>query len=91
MKLAFLTPGTGSYYCGACMRDNALAKSLVEAGHEVSLLPMYLPLQLDEEALRLIGEKVGERIQGTFIGTLLKRARTMGPATSCGKKETYSA
>ena len=50
MKLAFLTPGTGSYYCGACMRDNALAKSLVEAGHEVSLLPMYLPLQLDEEA-----------------------------------------
>ena len=50
MKFAFLTPGTGSYYCGACMRDNALAKSLVEAGHEVSLLPMYLPLQLDEEA-----------------------------------------
>ncbi len=49
MNLAFLTPGTGSYYCGACMRDNALAKSLHAAGHQVSLLPMYLPLQLDEE------------------------------------------
>lgn len=51
MRLAFLTPGTGSYYCGACMRDNALAKSLLEAGHEVSMLPMYLPLQLDEASL----------------------------------------
>jgi len=51
MNLAFLTPGTGSYYCGACMRDNALAKSLLAAGHRVSLLPMYLPLQLDEEVL----------------------------------------
>ncbi len=51
MNLAFLTPGTGSYYCGACMRDNALAKSLLAAGHHVSLLPMYLPLQLDEERL----------------------------------------
>ena len=48
MNFAFLTPGTGSYYCGACMRDNALAKSLLAAGHQVSLLPMYLPLQLDE-------------------------------------------
>jgi len=51
MKTVFLTPGTGSYYCGACMRDNALAKALLRAGHEVSLLPMYLPLQLDEELL----------------------------------------
>lgn len=49
MNIAILTPGTGSYYCGACMRDNALAKSLHAAGHEVSLLPMYLPLQLDED------------------------------------------
>jgi len=51
VNFAFLTPGTGSYYCGACMRDNALAKSLLAAGHRVSLLPMYLPLQLDEEML----------------------------------------
>lgn len=49
VKIAILTPGTGSYYCGACMRDNALAKALHAAGHQVSLLPMYLPLQLDEE------------------------------------------
>ena len=49
LHIVFLTPGTGGWYCGACMRDNALAKSLQAAGHEVSLLPMYLPLTLDEE------------------------------------------
>ena len=51
MKIVFLTPGTGSFYCGACMRDNVLAKCLRAAGHDVSLLPMYLPLQLDDELL----------------------------------------
>ncbi|MES2923851.1 MAG: glycosyltransferase family 4 protein [Verrucomicrobiota bacterium] len=58
MNLAFLTPGTGSYYCGACMRDNALAKSLLAAGHQVSLLPMYLPLQLDEDVLPQSGNPI---------------------------------
>ncbi|MBT3482403.1 MAG: glycosyltransferase family 4 protein [Opitutales bacterium] len=50
MKITFLTPGTGSYYCGACMRDNALANALIQAGHEADLLPMYLPLMLDENS-----------------------------------------
>lgn len=49
MKLAFLTPGTGNYYCGVCMRDNSLAKHLISLGHEVSMLPTYLPHFLDEE------------------------------------------
>ena len=51
LNIVFLTPGTGGWYCGACMRDNALAKSLQAAGHEVALLPMYLPLALDETML----------------------------------------
>jgi glycosyltransferase involved in cell wall biosynthesis len=51
VKIVFLTAGTGSYYCGACMRDNALARELHRAGHEVTLAPMYLPLILDEETL----------------------------------------
>lgn len=51
MKLVFLTAGTGSYYCGACMRDNALARELMRLGHDVTLAPMYLPLMLDEETL----------------------------------------
>lgn len=44
-----MTAGTGSYYCGACMRDNALARELIGRGHVAHLVPMYLPLQLDEK------------------------------------------
>ena len=51
MKIVFLTPGTGSYYCGACMRDNALARELHRAGDDVTMAPMYLPHTLDEESL----------------------------------------
>jgi glycosyltransferase involved in cell wall biosynthesis len=50
MNIALLTPGTGSYHCGVCMRDNALAKELHRQGHRALLLPMYLPLTLDEAA-----------------------------------------
>ena len=49
MKLAFLTPGTGNYYCGVCMRDNSLAKQLIALGHDVTMLPTYLPHFLDED------------------------------------------
>ena len=51
MKIVLLTPGTGSYYCGVCMRDNALAKELIRQGHDAVMLPMYLPLTLDEGAV----------------------------------------
>lgn len=50
MKIILLTPGTGSYHCGVCMRDNALAKELIRQGHDAMMLPMYLPLTLDESA-----------------------------------------
>ena len=50
MKVTFLTAGTGSYHCGACMRDNTLVSALHRDGHEVALLPLYLPMQLDEES-----------------------------------------
>jgi glycosyltransferase involved in cell wall biosynthesis len=50
MKIILLTPGTGSYHCGVCIRDNALAKELQRQGHDAVMLPMYLPLTLDEPA-----------------------------------------
>lgn len=49
MKITIITAGTGSYYCGACMRDNALAKALRSERHDALMVPMYLPLQLDEK------------------------------------------
>jgi glycosyltransferase involved in cell wall biosynthesis len=50
MNIVLLTPGTGSYHCGVCMRDNALARELIRQHHRAIILPMYLPLTLDEEA-----------------------------------------
>lgn len=35
-------------YCGNCLRDNALVSALRQAGHEATMLPLYLPLALDE-------------------------------------------
>ena len=50
MKIILITPGTGSYYCGVCMRDNALATELIRQGHDALMVPLYLPLQLDENS-----------------------------------------
>ncbi len=35
-------------YCGNCLRDNALVAALRKAGHQVLMVPLYLPLTLDE-------------------------------------------
>ena len=36
-------------YCGICLRDNALVAALRKMGHQVLMIPLYLPLTLDEE------------------------------------------
>lgn len=36
-------------YCGNCFRDNALVAELRRTGHQILMLPLYLPLTLDEE------------------------------------------
>src|SRR5215469_13429652 len=48
MRIIQLTPGTGSFYCGTCMRDNALVVALREQGHDAMMIPLYLPPMLDE-------------------------------------------
>ena len=48
MRIILLTPGTGSFYCGTCMRDNALALALRSQGHDALMVPLYLPPTLDE-------------------------------------------
>jgi glycosyltransferase involved in cell wall biosynthesis len=49
MNLLQLTPGAGAMYCGNCLRDNALVAALRALGHQVLMVPLYLPLTLDEE------------------------------------------
>ena len=43
MRIVHLTPGTGSFYCGTCLRDRTLVRALQARGHDVSMVPMYLP------------------------------------------------
>ena len=49
MNLVHFTPGAGAMYCGGCLRDNALVAALRQLGHEVLVIPLYLPLTLDEQ------------------------------------------
>ncbi|MDR1737824.1 MAG: glycosyltransferase family 4 protein [Candidatus Symbiothrix sp.] len=46
MKILFIVPGSGdAFYCGNCFRDNLQANSLRKAGHDIVVMPLYLPLK----------------------------------------------
>lgn len=48
MKIVHIVPGSGtSFYCQNCLRDIALVRALRALGHEVLIVPMYLPLLTD--------------------------------------------
>jgi glycosyltransferase involved in cell wall biosynthesis len=49
MRILHLTPGTGNFHCGSCLRDHALIKALRVRGHDALMAPLYLPLVTDRE------------------------------------------
>lgn len=49
MHVAIVTAGGAGMFCGSCMHDNTLARALHAAGCEVSLIPTYTPVRVDEE------------------------------------------
>jgi glycosyltransferase involved in cell wall biosynthesis len=49
VNLVQITPGAGGMFCGNCLRDNALVAALRQLGHSAVMVPLYLPLTLDEE------------------------------------------
>ncbi len=49
MRIVQLTAGTGSFYCGTCLRDNALVHALEALGHDVEMVPLYLPLKTETD------------------------------------------
>jgi len=49
VNIVQITPGAGGMYCGNCFRDNALVAALRQQGQEVLMVPLYLPMTLDEE------------------------------------------
>jgi glycosyltransferase involved in cell wall biosynthesis len=45
MRILFIVPGSGdSFYCGNCFRDSLHAGALRRDGHDVTVMPLYLPL-----------------------------------------------
>jgi len=64
MRLLQLTPGTGNFHCGGCLRDQALVQALRARGHDVLLVPLYLPMvaespgQTDDTPIFLSGLSV---------------------------------
>ncbi len=49
MKIVHIVPGSGgTFYCQNCMRDIELIESLKALGHEIYIVPMYLPISVDD-------------------------------------------
>ena len=51
MRIISITAGAGGMYCGSCIRDNTLARSLRQLGHDVLLVPLYTPPRTDEPSV----------------------------------------
>jgi len=49
MHIAIITAGGAGMFCGSCMHDNTWARALIDAGCDVSLIPTYTPIRVDEE------------------------------------------
>src|SRR5687768_6593714 len=49
MNIVQITPGAGGMYCGNCFRDNALVAALRKLGHSTLMVPLYLPMTLEDE------------------------------------------
>lgn len=52
MRIAYVLPGSGdTFYCQNCVRDITLVRALKRRGHDVVLVPLYLPLFADDQEL----------------------------------------
>ncbi|RPI28434.1 MAG: glycosyltransferase family 1 protein [Chloroflexota bacterium] len=76
MKIIYIATGAANMYCGSCMRDNTLAAAMKAQGHDVTLIPLYTPMRLDEE-------DVGER--RIFYGGIEAYLHQRFPRPSLGR------
>ncbi|MBN2313531.1 MAG: glycosyltransferase family 4 protein [Sedimentisphaerales bacterium] len=50
MRIIQITPSAGdSFYCENCLRDATLVKTLIALGHDVLMVPLYLPLSIEQD------------------------------------------
>jgi glycosyltransferase involved in cell wall biosynthesis len=63
MRIIQITPSAGdSFYCENCLRDAALVKAIIKLGHEVLMVPLYLPLTSEQSG--------STRVSPIFFGGL---------------------
>lgn len=49
MKIVHVIPGSGdTFYCENCLRDGGLVRALRALGHDTMVVPLYLPLMIEE-------------------------------------------
>jgi len=48
VKIAYITAGAASMFCGSCLHDNTLVTALHALGHDALLIPTYTPIKTDE-------------------------------------------
>ncbi len=51
MRIVQIAPSAGdSFYCENCLRDATLVRAMIKLGHDVLMVPLYLPVQVEEDA-----------------------------------------
>ena len=96
MRFLLLTPGTGHFYCGSCLRDDALGQALRALGHDVEVAPLYLPMVLERDEGRAPPVRMGginvylqqksrvARLLPRFVTSLLDSPRLLRWASKRG-------
>ncbi|MEK7416007.1 MAG: glycosyltransferase family 4 protein [Planctomycetota bacterium] len=67
MRIAWIAAGAGRLWCGACARDLALVRALTAVGHEVTVIPVYLPLRTEG-----VDPSAGQPVISGGLGTWLR-------------------
>ena len=68
MKILIISPSAGdSFYCGNCFRDSLQASALIKAGHDVTILPLYLPTQHATNGVPIFFSAVSYYIEQTLF------------------------
>ncbi len=49
MRILHIVAASSGFYCENCLRDQFLARKLGELGHDIVLMPLYLPLPSGED------------------------------------------
>ena len=63
MRIVQIAPSAGdSFYCENCLRDATLVRAMLKLGHDVLMVPLYLPVQIEETA--------SEHVSPIFFGGL---------------------